>query len=131
MDSEFEDAFDPNNKFHVKWLKDLVNFKGSDVLVHNPFGIQVQEGYQCMYMDIVTKLSRKFINESVSYYYKNLFSYEYAYQSEGEYQKCRLMRDLNGFKKGSYFEYALVYPETIDFYECDDDEYPSLTLEVF
>lgn len=130
MDREFEDAFDPNNKFHVKWLKDLVNFKDG-TLVHNPFGIHVSDSDNTNYLDIVIKLSRKFINESVCYYYKNLFSYEYAYQSEGEYQKCRLMRDVNGFKKGTYFEYALVYPESIDFYAYDDDDEPSLVVDVF
>ena len=128
MDREFEQAFDPNNKFHVRWLKDLVNNKDGS-LIHNPFGIYVNGNE--MYLDIVMKLSRKFINESVCYYYKNLFSYEYAYQSDGEYQKCTLLRDVNGYKKGSKFDYVIVYPETIAFYRCDDDMYPTIVIDAF
>lgn len=128
MDTQFESEFDPNNKFHVKWLKDLVNNKDG-ALIHNPFGIQVNDNSK--YLDIVMKLSKKFINESVCYYYKNLFSYEYAYQSDGEYQKCRLLRDVHGFKKGTFFEYAIVYPESIDFYMQDDDEYPALVIDKY
>lgn len=130
MESQFESAFDPNNKFHVKWLKDLVNNKEGS-LVHNPLGIHVCENDTSLYLDIVMKLSKKFINESVCYYYKELFSYEFAYQSDGEYQKCRLLKDINGFKKGTYFEYALVYPKTIDFYMQGDDEYPALVLDLY
>ena len=130
MDSQFEHAFDPNNKFHVKWLKDLMNNKDG-ALVHNPFGIQVLESDKPKYIDVVMKLSRKFVNESVCFYYKSLFSYEYAYQSDGEYQKCTLLKDINGFKKGTFFEYALVYPNNIDFYIQDDDEYPALVVDLF
>ncbi len=130
MDSQFESAFDSNNKFHVKWLKDLVNNKDG-ALVHNPFGIQVSTSDNSKYLDVVMKLSKKFINESVGFYYKNLFSYEYAYQSEGEYQKCTLLKDVNGFQKGTFFEYALVYPHSIDFYIQDDDEYPALVIDLF
>lgn len=128
MDREFEDLFDPNNKFHVRWLKDLVNNK-EGTLVHNPFGIYVENND--MYLDIVIKLSRKFINESVCYYYKNLFSYEYAYQSDGEYQKCTLLRDVKGQKKGTRFDYVLVYPDSIVFYKYDDDISPSIVLDTF
>lgn len=128
MDTQFESAFDPNNKFHVRWLKDLVN-NNDGALIHNPFGIQVNDNSN--YLDIVMKLSKKFINESVCYYYKNLFSYEYAYQSDGEYQKCRLLRDVHGFKKGTFFEYALVYPDSIDFYMRDDDDYPALVIDKY
>lgn len=130
MESQFENEFDPNNKFHVKWLKDLVNNKEGS-LVHNPFGIQVRECDTSKYLDVVMKLSRKFINESVGFYYKNLFSYEFAYQSDGEYQKCRLLKDVHGFKKGTFFEYAIVYPNSIDFYIQDDDEYPALVLDLY
>lgn len=126
MDREFEDAFDSNNKFHVKWLKDLVNFK-EGVLIHNPFGIYVENNE--MYLDIVTKLSKKFINESVCYYYKNLFSYQYAYQSDGEYQDCTLLREIRGYKKGTKFNYILVYPTSIHFFMYFDDPTPTMILE--
>lgn len=129
MDSQFEDAFDANNKFHVKWLKDLVN-NVDGTLVHNPFGIHVRDSDTTRYLDVVMKLMKKFINESVCYYYKNLFSYEFAYQSDGEYQKCRLLKDINGYKKGTFFEYAIVYPNGIDFYFHDEDEYPALVVDV-
>lgn len=125
---DFEEAFDSNNKFHVKWLKDLVNNK-EGTLVHNPFGIHVDD--TSIYLDVVAKLSKKFINESVCYSFGELFSYEWAYQMEGEYQKCRLLRSIDGFKKGTYFEYVLVYYNTIDFYMNEDDDEPSLSIERF
>lgn len=126
MDKLFEDAFDPNNTFHAKWLKDLVNGK-MDSLEHNPFGITgVDNSY---YADIVLKLSRKFVNSSVHYTFGKIFSYEYAYHMDGEYQHCTLLREFNGFPKGTYFEYALVYPQSVDFYRHQDDMDPELTLE--
>lgn len=128
MENQFESAFDSNNKFHVKWLKDLVN-NVDGTLVHNPFGIHVQNN--SIYLDIVMKLSKKFINESVCYYFNDLFSYEYAYQSYGEYQKCRLLKDINGFKKGTFFEYALICKNTIEFYTQDHDDYPDLVVDKY
>ncbi len=128
MEKLFEDAFDPNNKFHVKWLKDLVNYK-EDSLKHNPFSIHVSKDDVCLQQEIISKLSRKFINSSVCYNFSNLFSYEYAYHNDGEYQKCRLLRPVDDFPKGAYFEYALVYPKFIDFYKTDDVEEPDLTIQ--
>lgn len=128
MDRLFEESFNPNNKFHVKWLKDLVN-NVDGVLIHNPFGIQVNEKDSYIYTDVVSKLSRKFINSSVCYNFGDLFTYEYAYHNDGEYQKCRLLKCIDNFPKGMYFEYALVYPRFIDFYTQDDDEKPSLTVQ--
>lgn len=126
MDKLFEDAFDPSNKFHAKWLKDLVNGK-VDSLENNPFGITTVD--RSYYTDIVLKLSRKFVNSSVQYNFGQVFSYEYAYHMDGEYQNCKLLRSFNGFSKGTYFDYALVYPESIDFYKNQDDMNPELTLE--
>ena len=130
MEKQFEDAFNPNNKFHARWLKDLVNCKDMpNMLVHNPFGIPVAKESYRLYFDIVQRLSRKFINSSVCYNFGELFSYEYAYHMDGEYQRCRLLKSVNEFHKGKYFEYALVYPTMICFYEHDDDDEPALTLE--
>lgn len=128
MDSHFEDLFDPNNKFHVRWLKDIVNNKDG-ALRHNPFGVPVGEGDMYIQTDVVNKLCRKFVNSSVSNNFGDLFTYEYGYQMEGEYQKCRLLRSLNGFPKGAYFEYVLVYPNTIDFYDTDDDAEPVFSIQ--
>lgn len=128
MDVLFEDAFDPNNKTHVRWLKNLVNYK-EGTLFHNPFGIHVAKKDERMYGDVLTKLSRKFINSSVCYKFGELFTYEFGYHMDGEYQKCRLLREIQGFSKGTYFEYALVYPNTIDFYNSVDDTDSVLTVE--
>lgn len=125
---DFEQAFDSNNKFHVKWLKDLVNCK-EGTLVHNPFGIKVDD--TSIYLDVVMKLSKKFINESVTYFFGDLFSYEWAYQMEGEYQKCRLLNTIDGFKKGTFFEYVIVYNKYIEFYLFEDDCEPSIVLNRF
>jgi hypothetical protein len=127
MDTIFEDAFDPNDKSHTKWLKDLVNGK-EGTLEHNPFGITVTNNDRMYYTDIVLKLSRKFVNSSVSYKFGKLFSYDYAYHMDGEYQNCKLLTSIHGFPKGSYFEYALVYPDKIDFYDNPDESFPSLTI---
>jgi hypothetical protein len=54
--------------------------------------------------------------------------YEYAYHNDGEYQKVRLLKNIQGYPKGTYFEYALVYRDTIDFYNADEDEGPSLSV---
>ena len=126
MDRLFEDAFDPNNTFHAKWLKDLVNGK-VDSLKYNPFGITEVDD-NTYYTDIVIKLSRKFVNSRVYYTFGRIFSYDYNHM-DGEYQNCKLLRDFNGFPKDTYFEYALVYPNSIDFYKCQDDMDPELTLE--
>lgn len=116
MDTQFENAFDPNNKFHVMWLKNLVNNK-EGTLVHNPFGIQVMGNE--MYLDIVTKLSKKFINSSVGYVYSDIFSYEYSYVMDGEYHDCRLLKPYGKYEKGTQFDYALVFEKTIHFFVTD------------
>jgi hypothetical protein len=128
MDKLFEDAFDPNNKFHIKWLKDFVNGH-EGALEHNPFGITVSKNNRVFYTDIVLKLSRKFVNSSVSYKFGTLFSYDYAWHADGEYQNCKLLTAVQGFPKGTRFEYALVYPNSIDFYNDPDEIHPSLTIE--
>ena len=101
MEKLFEDAFDPNNKIH---------------------------DCSC-YLDVVHKLSKKFINSSVYYKFGEVFSYEYAYHMDGEYQNCHLLKDFNGFQQGTHFEYALVYPTSIDFYKTDEDFEPTLVIE--
>lgn len=128
MDRLFEDAFDPNNKFHTKWLKDFVNGK-EGTFEHNPFGITVTNGDRGLYTDVVLKLSRKFVNSSVCYKFGELFSYDFAYHMDGEYQNCRLLTAVQGLPKGTRFEYALVYPNSIDFYNDPDAIDPSLTIE--
>lgn len=129
MDQQFEDAFDPNNKFHARWLKNLVNCnKMEDTLVHNPFGIKVYKKDYHHYPNIVNRLSKKFINSSVYYKFGEIFSYEYAYHMDGEYQNCHLLVDFDGFPKDTHFEYALVYPHSIDFYKTDDDCEPTLSV---
>jgi hypothetical protein len=130
MEKLFEDSFNPNNRSHVKWLKDLVNFNDG-ALANNPFGIYVSKLDTKLYPDIVNKLSRKFINSSVCYNFGELFSYEYAYHMDGEYQKCRLLRDFEDYPKGTYFEYALVYPTSIDFYKSNNDDEPDMKIERF
>lgn len=128
MDVLFEDAFDPKNTFHAKWLKDLLNGKVENIK-HNPFGITVTKKDHVYYTDIVSKLSRKFVNSAVCYTFGEIFSYVYAYHMDGEYQNCKLLNDFHGFPKGAYFEYALVYPGSIDFYTYEDDMEPALTIE--
>jgi hypothetical protein len=128
MENLFEDAFDPNNKTHARWLKNLVNCNNmEETFTHNPLGIIVND-CSC-YMDVVHKLSKKFINSSVYYKFGEVFSYEYAYHMDGEYQNCHLLKDFNGFEKGTHFEYALVYPTSIDFYKTDEDFEPTLVIE--
>jgi hypothetical protein len=126
-DRLFEDAFDPNNKFHAKWLKDFVNGKDG-TFEHNPFGITVTKCDRVYYTDIVLKLSRKFVNSSVCYKFGTLFSYDYAWHMDGEYQNCKLLTAVHGVPKGTRFEYALVYPDKIDFYDVPDETRPSLTI---
>lgn len=128
VDRQFEEAFNPNNKLHTKWLKNLVNGK-EGTLEHNPFGITITESDRMYHTDIILKLSRKFVNSSVSYKFGKLFSYDFAWHMDGEYQNCRLLTDFQGFPKGTRFEYALVYPEHIDFYNEPDAIEPSLTIE--
>lgn len=130
MEKLFEEAFNPNNRSHVKWLKDLVNFRDG-ALANNPFGIYVNKYDERYLPEIVSKLSRKFINSSVCYNFGELFSYEYAYHMDGEYQRCRLLKDIQDYSKGTYFEYALVYPRSIDFYKSDDDDEPVMSVERF
>lgn len=126
----FEDAFDPNNTIHVKWLKDFTACR-EHVMRHNPFGIDIGQDDTEKYMDVFVRLARKFIKSSVHHNFDNLFSYEYAYHMDGEYQKVRLLRNLRGFPKGTYFEYALVTRASIDFYNTDDDMNPTLSLSRF
>lgn len=128
MDRLFEDSFDPNNKSHTKWLKDLVNGK-EGTFEHNPFGITVTKEDRGLYTDTVLKLSRKFVNSSVCYKFGELFSYDFAWHMDGEYQNCRLLTAIQGFPKGTRFEYALVYPKSIDFYNESDAIDPVLTVE--
>ncbi len=126
MDTEIERLFNPNDKNHVRWLKGLIVRGDRALEAENPFGIDsIPRG---LYMDIYLKLSRKFICSAVNYEYSNIFSYKFAYHSESEYHKCRLLRDVEPFIKGAYFDYAIVRGEFIEFYHTSDDIHPSLRI---
>jgi hypothetical protein len=133
MDRAFELSFDPNNKEHLKWLKNFTTGSPEYYLVNNPFGIDARNATDSgMYVaDVFVKLARKFIRHSVTNKFGKIFSYENAYQMDGEYQKVRLLRGYDGYAKGTYFEYALVYRDTIDFYNADEDEEPALSISRF
>lgn len=131
MEQDFEDAFDPTNRAHIKWLKDFVCTGREKVLKHNPFGIDVTHEDYVKSMDIFVRLSRKFIDSSVYSKFGTIFSYEFSYPMDGEYQKCRLLKTIRGVSKGTYFEYALVSQHTINFYTSDDDEEPAFSIDRF
>jgi len=128
MDQDFEDAFDPTSRAHIKWLKDFMTGR-EKFLKHNPFGIDVTPDDYAKSMDIFVRLARKFVNNSVYSKFGNVFSYEFSYPMDGEYQKCRLLKNIRGVSKGTYFEYALVNQYTINFFNSDDAEDPVLTID--
>lgn len=129
MEQEFEDAFDPTRRAHLQWLKNFVNTGRGKFLKHNPFGIEVCSNDYGKGVDIFVRLSRKLVNNIVYSKFGNVFSYEFSYPMDGEYQKCRLLKNISGYSKGTYFEYALVDQRTISFYNSDDDEDPVFTID--
>ena len=61
---DFEDAFEPNERAHIKWLKDFATGREKH-LKNNPFGILVTHEDYSNSSEIYLRLSRKFINASV------------------------------------------------------------------